>query len=72
MKNISVGLDIDLVLFRRQAIAGTSDDIDHRRICASPRLNFDIAPLYDSRKIFVFVFVLYSVLWTSFHGNTFA
>ena len=42
IQNVSVGLDVDLALFRRQAIAGTSDDLDHRRIYASPELNFYI------------------------------
>ena len=51
LKNVSVGLDVDLALFSRQATAGTSDDIDHRRIYASPELSSHIAPLYDNRKI---------------------
>ena len=66
LKNISVSLDIDLALFRRQAIAGTSDDIDHRCIYPSPELNFYIAPLYDSRKISLFIYMclfLYTVFY---------
>ena len=51
LKNVSVGLDVDFAKFSRQATAGTSDDIDHRRIYASPELNSHIAPLFDSRKI---------------------
>ena len=39
-KNVSVCVDVDLSMFRRQATTGTSDDIDHRCIYASPELNF--------------------------------
>ena len=49
IENVNVGLDIGLALFRRQAIAGTSDDIDHWRIYASPELHFYIGPICDSR-----------------------
>ena len=44
-------LDVDLALFRRQEISRTNDDIDHRRIYASPELNFYIASPYESGKI---------------------
>ena len=47
LKNVSVGLDVDLTLFRRQATAETSDDIDHRRIYASPELNLYCPTLWQ-------------------------
>ena len=47
LKNVSVGLDVDLTLFRRQAIAETSDDIDYRRIYASPELNLYCPTLWQ-------------------------
>ena len=61
------GLDVDLVLFRRQATAGTSDGIDHRRIHASPVQNLTLPhSMTIERYLYVFVFILYSVLLTLF------
>ena len=65
LKNVIVGLDVDLALFRGQATAGTSDDIDHRRIYASRELNFYIAPLYHSRKISLCI-CIYSIQCNSY------
>ena len=59
LKNVSVCLDADWTMFRLQAIAGTSDNIDHRRIYASPELKFYITPLYDSRKISMYLYLFY-------------
>ena len=60
------GLDVDLALFRHQATAGTSDDIDHRRIHVSLEQNFTLPHcIIIERYLFVFVF-LYSVLLTLF------
>ena len=61
------GLDVDLALYRRQATAGTSDDIDHRRIHASPEQNFTLRhSMTVERYLYIFVFILYSVLLTLF------
>ena len=52
------GLDV----FRRQTTAGTSDDIDHRGI-----QNFTLPHFMTvERHLYVFVFILYSVLMTLF------
>ena len=66
-KHVCVILDVDLALFRRQATAGTSDAIDHRRIHASLEQNF-ILPHFMTieRYLYVFVFFINSVLLTLF------
>ena len=61
------GLDVDLVLFRRQATAGTSDDIDHRPIHASLEQNFTLPhSMTTERYPYVFIFILCSFLLTLF------
>ena len=61
------GLNVDLALFRRQATAGTSDDIDHRRIHASPERNCSLPhSMIVEKYLYVFVLILYSVLLTLF------
>ena len=66
LKNVSVGLDVDLTLFRREAIAGTSDSIDHRRIYATPEQNkFTLSHFMTVESyLYVLVFIL-----CSFYGR---
>ena len=61
------GLEVDLALFRRQATARTSDDIDHRRIHASTEQNLTLPhSMTVERYFYVVVIILYSVLLTLF------
>ena len=51
----------------RQATGGTSGDIDHRSIDASPEQNLTLPHSMKVEKyLYVVVFILYSVLLASF------
>ena len=59
LKNVDVGWDIGLTLFRRQAIDRTSDDINQRCMYAAPELNFYITLIYDSRMIYLYTCIYF-------------